>query len=268
MSTELGKRPSHILKNKTGPDDPELQETLTEAFEQISADDLLIAADQLVVRHKVYLERFGDPDKLWDPSKSEKIKFFKEVSYSQKQTKQLYKYFTDIELMPLVKDLLYSGGSTGKRITNFVAATSDLDERLSLELSTGILHHTFPQKNWLWTRWMWEPAKTTGILPLVAGGTHNLEAETLEAGYANVGSISAMSASFAEGTGLLRDDFFEDMDRLPFAVDVFLASSYTVYLYGVTSWRLSREFNSLLPPLPDLMRKLLGMPKQQNEEIK
>jgi hypothetical protein len=32
-------------------------------------------------------------------------------------------------------------------------------------------------------------------------------------------------------------------------------------MYGSTSWRLSRDFNELLPSLPNMARKLLGLPK-------
>ncbi|RMF27870.1 MAG: hypothetical protein D6759_16885 [Chloroflexi bacterium] len=70
-----------------------------------------------------------------------------------------------------------------------------------------------------------------------------------------------MSMRFAEGTGLLTPALVNDPRRSPFAADAFLACAYSVYLYGITSWRLSREFNRLLPSLPDMMRRLLGLPK-------
>ena len=47
----LPQRQSHIVKQKTGPDDPVLQETLEEALKQVSADDVIAIADELAARH-------------------------------------------------------------------------------------------------------------------------------------------------------------------------------------------------------------------------
>ena len=44
-------RQSHILKQKTGPDDPELQKTLQESLEQVSPEDVIAIADALAERH-------------------------------------------------------------------------------------------------------------------------------------------------------------------------------------------------------------------------
>jgi hypothetical protein len=66
---------------------------------------------------------------------------------------------------------------------------------------------------------------------------------------------------FAEGTGLLVPQLMNDARRAPFASSAFLSCAYGVYLYGTTGWRLSRDFNGLLPPLPKLARRLLGLPK-------
>jgi len=118
----------------------------------------------------------------------------------------------------------------------------------------------------LWTRWLWDPTTGTGILPLLAGSTHNLLAENLADGYARVGSVSAMSIKFGEGTGLWSDELMSNESRAPFANSAFLACAYCVYLYGTTSWRLNREFNNLLPSLPNMARKLLGSKKIKEEE--
>ena len=54
----------------------------------------------------------------------------------------------------------------------------------------------------------------------------------------------------------------------PFANSAFLACAYSVYLYGTTSWRLSSEFNNLLPSLPNMARKLLGLKKIKEEDLR
>ena len=148
----------------------------------------------------------------------------------------------------------------------FVEKLDALDTRLALELATGLLHNTTPSETWLWTRWLWDPTTGTGILPLLAGSVHNLVAENLADGYARVGSVTAMSMKFGEGTDLFTPDLMEDEKRASFANSAFLACAYGVYMYGTTSWRLSRDFNELLPSLPNMARRLLGLPKIKEEK--
>jgi hypothetical protein len=150
-------------------------------------------------------------------------------------------------------------------VAAFVEKLNALDTRLALELATGLLHNTFPKDNWLWTRWLWDPTTGTGILPLLAGSSHNLLATNIADGYARVGAVTAMSMKFAEGTGLWTDELMNNEKRAPFANSAFLACAYGVYMYGSTSWRLSRDFNELLPSLPNMARRLLGLPKIKDE---
>src|SRR5512143_1074005 len=53
-------RQSHIIKQKTGPDDPELQATLQEALAQVSPEEVVAIADELAERqarlfHRVWI---------------------------------------------------------------------------------------------------------------------------------------------------------------------------------------------------------------------
>ncbi|MCP4416788.1 MAG: hypothetical protein GY805_09210, partial [Chloroflexi bacterium] len=120
------------------------------------------------------------------------------------------------------------------------------------------------RNQWLWTRWVWDAKTQTGVLPLLVGSTHNLVASTLAEEYLRVGSVTAVAMSFAEKTGLLIPELTEPPQHNAYAPDVFLACTYSIYLYGVTNWRLSREYNRLLPTLPNLMRRLLGLPKTKS----
>jgi hypothetical protein len=44
-----------------------------------------------------------------------------------------------------------------------------------------------------------------------------------------------------------------------FGVDVFLAAVYGIYMYTVLRMRMTQEFNKVVPELPDLIRRLLGV---------
>jgi hypothetical protein len=46
-----------------------------------------------------------------------------------------------------------------------------------------------------------------------------------------------------------------------YGIDVFLACVYAVYMYTVFRVKLSDEFNRILPELPELTRRVLGVQK-------
>ncbi len=75
-----------------------------------------------------------------------------------------------------------------------------------------------------------------------------------------------MSMKFGEGTGLWSAALTEGVERAAFANSAFLACAYSIYMYGTTSWRLSHDFNDLLPSLPNMARRLLGLPKNKDKE--
>ncbi|MCB0102912.1 MAG: hypothetical protein KDD74_12760, partial [Anaerolineales bacterium] len=182
------------------------------------------------------------------------------VAHTKANARTITNYFAQGDYS-LFEQLLNGEAPASVRVASFVEKVNALDTRLALELATGLLHNISPNEHWLWTRWLWDPTVGTGILPLLAGSTHNLTAENLADGYVRVGAVSAMSVKFGEGTGLFVEELTRDEKRAPFANSAFLACSYSVYLYGTTSWRLSREFNGLMPTLPNMARRLLGLKK-------
>lgn len=257
----LPQRQSHIVKQKTGPDDPILEETLQEALKQVSSDDVISIADELSARHERLFLNLKVASPQWTSSFAD---IAAAVTHTRANARTLTNYFVQGDY-GVFNELLNGESPTPVRVANFVEKVNALDTRLALELASGLLHNTSPNEHWLWTRWLWDPTTGTGILPLLAGSTHNLLADNLADGYARVGAVTAMSMKFAEGTGLWTDELVSDERRAQFANSAFLACTYNVYLYGTTSWRLSREFNNLLPSLPNMARKLLGLKKIKEE---
>ena len=257
----LPQRQSHIVKPKTGPGDPILEEMLQEALKQVSSDDVIAIADELAERHAyLFLGIETDSAKLT----SSFADIAAAVTHTRANSRTITNYFSQGDYK-IFEELLDGESPTPLRVAKFVERLNALDTRLALELASGLLHNISPNANWLWTRWLWDPTTGTGILPLLAGSTHNLLADNLADGYARVGAVTAMSMKFAEGTGLWTDELISNEKRAGFANSAFLACAYNVYLYGTTSWRLSREFNNLLPSLPNLARKLLGLKKIKEE---
>jgi len=251
-------RQSHILKHKTGPDDPELQKALQDSLAQVSPDDVIAIADELAERHTRLFSGL-EPDSAQFAASFAEIAFA--VTHTKANARILTSYFTGNDFT-IFSNILNGEAPTPVRVSAFVERLNALDTRLALELASGLLHNNAPGDNWLWTRWLWDPTTGTGILPLLAGSTHNLLADNLADGYSRVGAVTAMSMKFAEGTGLFADELMSSEKRARFANSAFLACAYAVYMYGSTSWRLSRDFNELLPSLPNMARRLLGLPKQ------
>jgi len=258
----LPQRQSHIIKQKTGPDDPELQNYLQEALGQVAPEDVIAIADELAERHvRVFLGLGPDSSKFVSASAD----VFSAVTHTRANARTLSNYFAQSDYK-LFDELLNDDAPASVRVASFVEKLNALDTRLALELATGLIHNVSPKDNWLWTRWLWDPTVGTGILPLLAGSVHNLVAENFADGYVRVGAVTAMSVKFGEGTGLFTPELMDNEKRSPFANSAFLACAYSVYLYGTTSWRLSREFNGLLPTLPNMARRLLGLPKLKVKE--
>lgn len=258
----LPQRQSHIIKQKTGPDDPALEATLQEALAQVSSEDVIAIADELAERHARLFRGLGADSARLTSSFADVASA---VTHTKANARTLTNYFAQADWQ-LFEELLNGEEPTPVRVAKFVEKLNALDTRLALELASGLLHNTSPNANWLWTRWLWDPTTGTGILPLLAGSTHNLLADNLAEGYARVGVVTAMSMKFAEGTGLFVDELTGTEERAQFANSAFLACAYAVYMYGSTSWRLSRDFNELLPSLPNMARRLLGLPKIKEED--
>ena len=150
-----------------------------------------------------------------------------------------------------VAELLDGEGPLAARFAEF-------DERLSpvadaaFDLPGELLHFTYPDRYWLWTRWMWDPRIETGSLRLVTSEELDLTAEGRGEGYLRVGQAVALVHEMGRAGGFVTGEEL-------FGTDVFLACVYAIYMYTVLRMRMTQEFNRIVPELPDLVRRLLGV---------
>jgi hypothetical protein len=107
---------------------------------------------------------------------------------------------------------------------------------------------------------MWSPRLRTGAVALVTTEA-DLTGESPGATYLKLGRVLVMLRASAEAAGLLRPG-----DE-PWDLDVLLACVYCIYLYTVTRLRMTQEFNRVIPPLPELVRRLLGVHRFETLEI-
>lgn len=156
-------------------------------------------------------------------------------------------------LGPMLTALCWGDAAPAQRVDEFVHGLRALnDEELATDLAGEALHFTQPSTYWLCSRWLWSPAHRTGSLALVTTGA-DLNGATAGETYEKVGTALMMVRASGDAAGLLR------LGPEPWNLDVMLACIYCVYLYTVTRLRMTREFNQIIPPLPELARRLLGL---------
>jgi hypothetical protein len=124
----------------------------------------------------------------------------------------------------------------------------------AFDLPGELLHFTDPDRYWLWTRWLWDPRTRTGALRLVTADEVDLtEGASRGEVYLTVGRATA----FVDETGKAAG--FTSAGPGLLGTDVFLAAVYGIYMYTVLRMRMTQEFNRVVPALPDLIRRLLGV---------
>lgn len=151
-----------------------------------------------------------------------------------------------------IDNLLHGVDAVPDRFDRFDSALAAFANP-GFDLPGELLHFTYPDRYWSWTRWMWDPHVDTGALRLVTMEEFELAASGRGETYLRVGQAIA----FVQETG--RAAGFVGFGAGPFAADVFLACVYGVYMYTVLRMRLTQEFNKVVPELPDLVRRLMGV---------
>jgi hypothetical protein len=152
-----------------------------------------------------------------------------------------------------IEELVHGSEPLPDRFRGFDDALPGLDAPIRRELAGECLHFADPDRHWLWARWMWDPEARTGSLPLLMVDGFDFGGPDAGAIYMRVGAATSVVIATADELG------FRRMRANPFAVDVYLAAIYGIYLYTVTRLRMTQEFNRVIPQLPDLVRRLLGV---------
>jgi hypothetical protein len=149
-------------------------------------------------------------------------------------------------------DLLHGVEPVATRFDRFDDALGVIEPAIRRDIAGEALHFYDPDRHWLWTRWMWDPELRTGALPLVTMQEFDLLGTTAGQTYRKVG----VAIAFVNQTG--RAVGFTRYGSEAFGIDVYLACVYGIYLYTITRMRMTQEFNKVIPPLPQLVRRLLG----------
>lgn len=148
--------------------------------------------------------------------------------------------------------LLHGREPIAARIDRFDDALAAIEPAIRRDIAGEALHFYDPDRHWMWTRWMWDPDLRTGALPLVTMQEFDLQGASAGQTYLKVGTAIAFVNQTGRAVGFTR------YGSEAFGIDVYLACVYGIYLYTITRLRMTQEFNKVIPPLPQLVRRLLG----------
>ncbi|MCL1587212.1 MAG: hypothetical protein M3092_02255 [Actinomycetia bacterium] len=237
-------------------DTPTAQEFTRLALEKVSEHDLGDTAAKLERKSAIFRDAFG-PDSVMSLDEETATDVLKMVFSSRRKTKVIINSLTLDGFRRSVRGLLYADMSPGDRLEEFASLIDgigrDIAPGTGHDLGSEILHFTYPERYWLWTRWMWNPNTGTGALPLVVMDEVDLDGGTVSETYRRIN----LALSFLDGVG--EQAGFRPEGHGVFGTDVFLASVYSVYMYTTLRMRMTQEFNRIVPELGDLVQRLLGV---------
>ncbi len=237
-------------------DTPTAQEFTRLALEKVSEHDLGDTAAKLERKSAIFRDAFG-PDVVMSLDEETATDVLKMVFSSRRKTKVIINSLTLDGFRRSVRGLLYADMSPGDRLEEFASLIDgigrDIAPGTGHDLGSEIMHFTYPERYWLWTRWMWNPNTGTGALPLVVMDEVDLDGGTVSETYRRIN----LALSFLDGVG--EQAGFRPEGHGVFGTDVFLASVYSVYMYTTLRMRMTQEFNRIVPELGDLVQRLLGV---------
>jgi hypothetical protein len=219
------------------------------------------------------------PDVVFTLSEKQLYQIFRSVFATRRRAKTILKGIGVEQSKSAISNLLYGSGTVDVRFQEFVdvmsgyigdirilrprkssdsraklnAEKTALEENVFCDLGSELLHFTKPLEYWLWTRWIWMPQSGTGAMPLVTMEEVDLYGFSVGETYLKVGVATAFVKATSEAAQLA------DFGTGPYSVDVFLACVYAVYMYTTLRLRMTQEFNKVVPQLPQLIRRLLGV---------
>ncbi len=228
------------------------EEFMRETLEKVSRDELMSVATLLEAKASGFAALLGVPGQARELPRDDLRRVLRSCFGTRRKADAILDDVGPARLGAAIDDLIHGEGLVTERFAAFDAVLADHPEP-GFDLPSELLHFTAPDRWWLWTRWMWDPRAGTGSLPLVTTEDFDLDAPDRGEGYLRVGEAMTFVNETGKAVG------FTSMGSGLFGADVFLACVYSVYMYTVLRLRMTQEFNRIVPELPDLVRRLLGV---------
>ncbi len=228
------------------------REFMKETLAKVDKLNLIDIANTLEKKSS-FFQRTLSKDKMSAISKEEFDMVLDKIFSIRRKKDKLYEIISFENLRPAVADLLYGSDKIDDRFQKFYDILGELDASLKFDFTGELLHFSYPEKYWLWSRWMWDPKNKTGAIPLVTSEGFDLCGDKMSETYMKVGKGVAFVHSVAESAE------FQFINRSLFGTDVYLSCVYIIYAYTILQMKMTKEFNEVMPGLTEFSRRLLGV---------
>lgn len=232
------------------------KEFMSEALSKISESELNGICTDLEAKSSKF-QNWLAQDSIPELSNEDVHKILRLIFSTRRKSQKVLNEIGEEGLRNSMTDLLHGDDPLEQRFQNFCDRMECLQGNLRYDLASELLHFTFPDRYWLWTRWMWDSQTRTGALPLVTTEDCKFDGASIGETYRNVGKAVAFVHQVGEAAG------FQTISHTLFGTDVFLSCVYVVYVYTVLRMRMTQEFNRVMPGLPEFSRRLLGVYKME-----
>jgi|SRR5579859_1087251 len=237
-------------------DTPSALEFMHEALEKITEEELSAIVAELRYKSQRFRQLLA-PEALPALDEGQFRAILRSVFSTRRRVPAILTQVDADKFCSATMTLLHEDRSLAERFDAFCTQMEPLDLAICCDLAGECLHYWDVERYWLWTRWLWDPTRRTGSLPLVTIEQCDLHGETPGLTYIKVGEAIAFVNTVGEAAG------FQRGGRGLLGTDVYLACVYVVYLYTITRMRMTKEFNRVIPPFPELTRRLLGVYKME-----
>ncbi len=232
-------------------------EFLKEATKLATSRELENIAQRLEAKQELFAELLA-PRRLAALAKADFVLLLSHVFSIRRKARKLLRLVGVEPFRQQTQELLYGKGDVADRFECFVTAFEGrLDERRAINLASELLHFHDPDQYCLWTNWVWDPTTGSGALPMVVQEGVEIGGASTAERYCNVGAallqvneVGHARNISGNATGML-------------GTNLLLACVHAVYMYTVFRLKLSDEFNRILPELPELVERVLGVHKME-----
>lgn len=227
-------------------------EFMKEATKLATSSELETIGEKLLAKSELFQQHLLPEhiDKLGEDELKAVLRY---IFGLKRKTKKLLRANPMEPLRERIHNLLYGAAPLAQRFTGFVEQTGGFDRPIVISFASELLHFTYPDRYWLWSPWIWEESKDGGALPLVIQAKAQITGGTVGEKYESVGKALQVVNALGHHRG------FSDSGRGMFGTDIFMACVYAVYMYTVFKMKLSQEFNRILPELPEMTQRVLGV---------
>lgn len=236
-------------------DTPAAQEFMQEISKQISDEEFASIADRLQRKAEGFHSLMGHGNAR-SLDRADLRRVLRSIFSTRRKADKILDTIGEHELREAIGYLLDSKDDLPDRIERMDLLLVSFPEA-AFDLPGELLHFTYPDRFWLWSRWLWDPRIETGALRLVIEEEFDLQGEIRGETYFKVGEAIAFVNETGKAAG------FTAMAPGLMGIDIFLASVYSVYMYTVLRLRMTQEFTKIVPPLPQLVARLLGVHKME-----